>query len=215
MQLLCPDCHSEEVGRHPDPETTALRCANCGAGFDRDEALVTVEEAEAAIPPPVLHRLFAFDRAAGERALRDPGAALVPPGTSADADELHSFLDAAQAVGAIVTERSDAGISVYPLSLSEPDPLLAVSPGGGGPTVLGDELRLRPGDAEDPVAFTLRLLEGIVAEANGLAAGRAADSVRLDRIAAFLNRPGRWNGGDVCEFLAEEIVASGRRLSED
>lgn len=54
-----------------------------------------------------------------------------------------------------------------------------------------------------------------VQEANGLAAGRAADSERLDRIAAFMNRLGPWSGGDVCEYVAEELRASGRRLLDE
>jgi hypothetical protein len=45
MELRCPDCCSPEValieGR------THLKCANCGAHFDRDSAFVTVAEAEA------------------------------------------------------------------------------------------------------------------------------------------------------------------------
>ena len=44
------------------------------------------------------------------------------------------------------------------------------------------------------------------------AAWRLVPLILLMYIAAFLNRPGQWNGGDVCEFLSGEIVASGRRL---
>jgi len=54
-----------------------------------------------------------------------------------------------------------------------------------------------------------------VEEANGLAGGRAADSERLDRIAAFMNRPGQWNGGDVCEVVARELQESGRPITTD
>lgn len=111
----------------------------------------------------------------------------------------------------IVAEREHAAIYVFPNSQKEPDPVLAVDP-GGGPTLLGEPLSLRAEDGEDPIAFTVRILEDVVAEANGLAAGRAADSERLDRSAAYLNSPGQWNGGDVCEFVAREIAASGRPL---
>jgi hypothetical protein len=38
------------------------------------------------------------------------------------------------------------------------------------------------------------------------------DAEALDQIAEFLNRPGQWNGGDVCEFVAETITATGREL---
>jgi hypothetical protein len=96
----------------------------------------------------------------------------------------------------------------------EPDPLLAVET-GAGLTLLGFELGLRQHEGEDPIAFTTRFLEEAVQEANGTAGGRAADSERLDRIAAFVNRPGPWNGGDVCQYVAEELRESGRRILDE
>jgi hypothetical protein len=73
------------------------------------------------------------------------------------------------------------------MSISEPALILAVDP-GSGPTLLGFELKLRLGGAEeDLISYTVRFLAEAVEEANGLAAGRAADSARLDRIAAFMN----------------------------
>jgi len=55
------------------------------------------------------------------------------------------------------------------MSLSEPDPQVTVSL-GPGPALLGNPLKLRERDGESPVAFTLRLLDEVTAEANELAA---------------------------------------------
>jgi hypothetical protein len=82
-----------------------------------------------------------------------------------------------------------------------------------GPTLLGFELKLRQDEDEDPVSFTVRFLEDGSRKPTASGAGRAAD--RLDRIAAFMNRPGPWNGGDICKFLAEELRESGRRLLDE
>lgn len=76
-------------------------------------------------------------------------------------------------------------------------------------------MKLREEDGEDPIAFTLRLLEGIIEEANALAAAANPDGARLDRIAAFMNRPGPWNGGDVCELVATELQESGREVLDN
>ncbi len=211
MQLLCPDCCSEEVGPHPDPMARDLRCANCGATFDREEAHVTVAEAEAHLGDQAPDELFELDAERARSELSDLDGAIRVIDTFADADELHRLLDDAQEEGVIRARRETATIAVYPMSIVEPDPLLAVYP-GHGPTILGFDMKPRLRDDEDPVAFTIRILEGIVDEANELAAGRAADSGRIDRIAAFLNANRPWNGGDVCDLLASEILASGRRL---
>ncbi|HWO15235.1 MAG TPA: hypothetical protein VNM89_00800 [Solirubrobacterales bacterium] len=44
MELRCPECCSPEV---PTERRGRLRCGNCGAGFERTEALVSVADAEA------------------------------------------------------------------------------------------------------------------------------------------------------------------------
>lgn len=214
MELRCPECASPEIEPDPQGGDEARRCANCGARFPRDSAFVTVLEAEAyrgEVTPP---QLFAFNPTLAEIELRKGDGAITAINPYSDADELHRLLDGAQAVEVVESARVRATIYVYPLSISEPDPLLAVET-GAGPTLLGFELKLRQHEDEDPIAFTIRFLEEAVAEANGLAAGRAADSERLDRIAAFMNRPGQWNGGDVCEFLANELDESGRRLLDE
>ncbi|HTR74562.1 MAG TPA: hypothetical protein VMH33_04805 [Solirubrobacterales bacterium] len=211
MQLLCPECCSEEVGPHLDPSIELLRCGNCGAEMDRDEALVMIAEAESGLAQPVPEGLFVLDVEGARAELSDPDGAIRVVDPYSDADELHRLLDDAQEKEIVRSRLARATILVYPLSIAEPDPILAVHL-GDGPTLLGFEQKLRRREDDEPLAFTVRVLEEMVDEANSLAAGRAADGVRLDRIAAFLNRPGQWNGGDVCEFLAEEIVASGRRL---
>ena len=50
MSLRCPDCCSEEA--LPAGRGTRLKCGNCGAAFAREEALVTVAEAEQRRPRP-------------------------------------------------------------------------------------------------------------------------------------------------------------------
>jgi hypothetical protein len=209
MQLLCPECGSEEVGPHPDPRSAQLRCANCGEAFDRAQAHVTLAEVETRMPDPVPERLFELDAGRARAELSDPDGAIEVIDGFSDADELHYLIDAAQAKGIVRGPGGLVAIAVYPASLVAPDPVLGVFP-GRGPTLLGPELKLEQGAEEDPLDFTIRILERMVEEADGLASGRAADSRRLDRIAAFMNR--RRDGGDVYEFVATEIVASGRRL---
>jgi hypothetical protein len=189
MELRCPDCCSPEVEPDPQGEDEARRCGNCGARFPRDAAFVTVLEAEAyrgeATPP----RLFTFNPQVAAIELHKGDGAITTVNPYSDADELHRLLDGAQAARIVESARARATIYVYPLSIGEPDPLLAVET-GAGLTLLGFELKLRQYEDEDPITFTVRFLAEAVEEANGLAAGRAADSDRLDRIAAFMNRPG-------------------------
>ena len=42
-----------------------------------------------------------------------------------------------------------------------------------------------------------------------------ADAEALDRLAAQLNAPGCWNGGDVCELAAELLRRTGRRIEDE
>jgi len=214
MELRCPECASPEVEPDSQGRGEARRCANCGARFARDSAFVTVLEAEAyrgeATPP----QLFTFNPTLAATELRKGDGAITAINPYSDADELHRLLDGAQAARIIESARARATIYVYPLSIGEPDSLLDVET-GAGLTLLGFELGLRQHEGEDPITFTIRFLEEAVGEANGLAAGRAADGERLDRIAAFMNRPGPWNGGDVCQYVAEELRESGRRILDE
>jgi hypothetical protein len=213
MELRCPHCASPEVEPKSEEEPEILRCGNCGEGCEREGALVSVFDAEGHLDETVQGECFAFEAERAAAELADPDGAISPISPHSDPDELNRLLEIAQDQDVIKKNRERVRIYVYPLSLGEPDPLLAVDP-GCGPTLLGYELSLHQADGEDPIAFTVRVIGEVVAQANGLAGSRAADSDRLDRLAAFLNRPGQWNGGDVCEFLAKEIVASGRQLRD-
>jgi hypothetical protein len=207
-----PRSLSPEVGPRADGADTDLRCDNCGGQSEREEAFVTVRDAEEShLPERAPEELFELDAERARAELRDPDGAIQVVDPYSDADELHRLLDDAQEKEIIRARREGAAVLVYPLPVGEPGPLLAVAP-GGGPTLLGFEQKLRQDDDEGPVAFTVRVLGEMVAEANSLAAGRAADGGRLDRIAAFMNAHRPWDGGDVCEFVARELVASGRRL---
>jgi hypothetical protein len=42
-----------------------------------------------------------------------------------------------------------------------------------------------------------------------------SDADALDRLAAELNEPGCWNGGDVCELAAELLRRTGRRVEDE
>lgn len=152
------------------------------------------------------------DRAAVE--LSDPEGNLWTVSPYSDADELNLLLEAAQSA-AVLTARSPAtALYIYPMSLIEPEPLLAVNP-GRPPLLLGQALRLDERDGEDPIAFTMRLLEEIAAEAEALLLEAGADGARLDRIAAFMNRPGARSAADLYAVVAAELRQSGRRLSGD
>lgn len=113
---------------------------------------------------------FTCERAKAKRSIADPDGALWPVNAYSDADELDSLVQAALDSGAIARADSRVRLYIYPLSLSEPDPLLAVDT-GRGPTLLSHSLKLLDREGEDPVAFTLRLLDDVTAEANELTAG--------------------------------------------
>lgn len=112
---------------------------------------------------------FRFDRDKAERSIHDPDGALWPVNAYSDADELNGLVDDALTGGVIVRRSSSSFFAIYPMSLSEPDPQVAVNL-GPGPALLGHPMKLRDEEGESPVEFTLRLLEELVDEANGLAA---------------------------------------------
>ena len=153
------------------------------------------------------HRRAAFD-------LANPDGAISPVSPHSDPDELNTLVDDALFARVIRRARPDVCLAIYPLSLSDPEPILAVNP-SSGPTLLGWSLKLQQHDGENPVDFTVRVLDQIVEQANALAGSYQADSARLDRIASYMNRPGPWNGGDICEVVASELQESGRELVEN
>lgn len=84
-----------------------------------------------------------------------------------DADELHRFVDDALFHEVIGREDSATTISVYPLSLSEPEPVLAV--GTGASIVLGSSVDFRVAEREkDAIEGTILVVRSIVEDANGL-----------------------------------------------
>ena len=111
--------------------------------------------------------LFSFDRDRAGRSIADPDGAIWPINSCTDADELNSLFEAAVQSGVIASRDPSGFIHIYPLSLSEREPILAVSR-SSGPSLLGYSLKLRERDGESPLDFTLRLLEETTIEANGL-----------------------------------------------
>lgn len=215
MVPRCPQCCSEEVQVNPEGPPDARRCGNCSARFTREEALLSVGEAEALRgTEPAPRELFDLDRARALASINDPDGELWPVNAFSDVDELEGLLRAAREADVIGCEEAGADLHVYPLSLSDPDPLVAVGR-PGVPTLLGHGLGLREREGENPVEFTLRFLEEVIAQANALATSRQPDSASLDRIATYMNRPGPWSGADVCEFVAQELARSGRQLLDN
>ncbi len=157
-------------------------------------------------------QLFHLDRERAAAELRNPTGAIAVVNPYSDADELNGLADDAQVAGIVSAKQCGAHFAIYPMSLSEPDPIVAAGL-GAGPQLLGHPMKPREEDGETPIDFTLRLLAEMVAEASRLVAVHRSDSARLDRIAAFMNRHRPWNGGDVCEIVAMELRESGRALA--
>ena len=133
-----------------------------------DDAQVGVADAEAEVAAkPSNGEQFTFDRAKAAQELGQAGGAISVANPYSDADEIHTLAEAALRAGIIAGSDSGTHIYVYPMSLSEPDPMVAVEV-RGGLTLLGYSLRMSGLEGESPVSFTLRLLEEIVAEANSL-----------------------------------------------
>lgn len=211
MELRCPECGSPEL--QPDPSNSAdqLRCGNCKTTVERGSAFVSLHEAEEAFRPNPAGPTFTLHRARAKYKLDYNRLGTINP--HSDADELHRLFDNALSANAISSTDSVGSILIYPMSLSDAEPILAASL-SSGPTLLGSAVDLRQEEGEDPITYTLRILGEGVEEANALVSQRPSDSLRLDRIAVYMNEQPEWNGGDVCEFVAGELRASGRRLFE-
>jgi hypothetical protein len=172
MEPRCPQCLSPEI----DPPLDARpewRCRVCGRLFGLEDALVTFAEAEGFGRPSKVEPAFTVDRDAAERELRDPDSPLNALSPYADAEELRQALRAALAGGVIAGPRPGSGLSVHflagELPGAEPRMVLGIDP-GFGIELLGPLLDLRPDPAEDPVAYTIRQLGRIVADASSAAA---------------------------------------------
>lgn len=173
MELRCPDCASPEVALIG--HGTRLGCGNCGAELAREEAFVSVADAEAYAAESLERSskqegtsaaLFRFDACRAAGAINDADGAIWPVNSFADADELNSLFEAAVQSGVIRPRDPGALVHVYPHSLSDPAPILAVRLGSR--VWLGQPLKLGERDGESPLDFTLRLLEETVGEANDL-----------------------------------------------
>jgi hypothetical protein len=192
-RLTCPNCGSQKINyerdallvaealtvrggvlalaREPEPvalDDVHLACSACGA------ELAAVEWSEerpvdvaGAVRGPLHIDFFRFDLSKARASLDDLDGAIWPVNSFADADELNSLFEAAVQSGIIFCPDPSGFIHVYPLSISEPDPMLAVNR-SSGPTLLGYSMKLRERDGEGPLEFTLRLLEETTEEANGL-----------------------------------------------
>jgi hypothetical protein len=118
---------------------------------------------------------FRFDRGKAATELIDPDGDLWPINAYSDADELNLLAEAAQGTGVLATERPRARLHVYPMSLAEPEPILAVNL-GCGPTLLSHAVQLRQAEPADPIEYTLRFLTDLCAGANVLVARYHAGS---------------------------------------
>ena len=213
MELRCPDCCSPEVFTDPRKSPGAQRCGNCGAQFHRDSALVAVRDAESdpSEESPMSQPVFGFERTRAEMALRDPEGRIKPIAPRSDADELNGLFESALGAEIITCEFESAYIAVYPMSMANPEPLLAVEL-GGGVVILGPAIYLEQSSSKEPVAYTLRFLTETLGKANELSARFGQAERRLDRIAEFMTRNRPWSSADVCDFVDMELRASGRSI---
>lgn len=209
MELQCPACCAE-VADVDAASTDKLRCENCGERFERGSALVFLRDVEPTVLAVLPWPLFTLRRGLASYKLRW-SAGLWTIREHSDAGELDRLFRAASELGVIRSLSPHTSISIYPHPVEDFSSRVAVTL-GRGQELLGPALNLERERDEDPITHTLRILGEGVEEANVLAGQRHPDSVRLDRIAAFMNEQQPWNGGDVCEFVACELQASGRRL---
>lgn len=134
-----------------------------------------------------------------------------------DADELHSFIDVAEDQGVIGRADSEASITIYPLALGHPEPLVAVETKwsivvGGGvvfETGLNDE------------EGTVKTVRRIVEAADMLYVTKTKDNFELDRLVAMLNEYAdegeEWDHAEICNELVKGLLETGRtvRLTDD
>jgi len=129
-----------------------------------------------------------------------------------DADELHSFIDSAVAQGVIGREDSGVSISIYPLAIGEPEPLVAVQT--SRPIVVGGAVLFEtgPNDEEGTVSTVRRIVEA----ADTLYAADAKDYHELDRLAVMLNEYAdegeEWDHAEICNELVKTLRGTGRTV---
>lgn len=85
-----------------------------------------------------------------------------------DADQLHRIVDCCLERKVIDTPNRNAWLAVYPLSISDPEPLLSVNP-GEGPLLLSGSVVFDIGDVRgDEVEEGIVVLSALVEAANAL-----------------------------------------------
>jgi hypothetical protein len=157
--------------------------------------------------------VFGFERMRAEMALRDPEGIIKPIRPRSDADELSGLLESALGAEIITCGFESAYISVYPMSMANPEPLLAVEL-GGGVVLLGPAIYLEQSSSKEPVAYTLRFLKETLGTANNLSARFGQAERRLDRIAKELNRGEGWDTVEFISLVGRELIASGRPIQD-
>jgi hypothetical protein len=177
--------------------------------------LVAVLDAESgsAQVDPVPQPLFGFERARAEMELRNPEGVIKPIRPSSDADELNRLFESALGADIITCEFESTYISVYPMSMADPEPLLAVEL-GGGIVLLGSAIYLEQSSSKEPVAYTLLFLRETLHQANELSARFGQAERRLDRIAKELNRGEGWDTVEFISLVGRELTASGRPVHD-
>jgi hypothetical protein len=146
--------------------------------------------------------------------LNDPEGAIKPITPFSDADELNGLFEAALGAEVIPSEFESAYIAIYPMSITNPQPLPAVEI-GGGVVLIGSAMNLKQDRGEDPISFTLRVMAETLGKANELSASFGQAERRLDRIAEERNRGGRWDSVEFIEFVEREMRLSGRPIRDD
>ena len=147
---------------------------------------------------------------------------------SIDADDLHRIVEDCLERDIIEKDSPRAMMAIYPLSVSEPEPLLSVNP-GGGPTLLGGQAVHHVSEAEacTPEDRSVIVLRALVEDANSLYASltalieeaqkplkdlvRLADDERPDPETSV--RLPRCNGGSPGPNRAGGAAGSGYRSS--
>jgi hypothetical protein len=86
-----------------------------------------------------------------------------------DADQMHAVVDGCLDLGIIEKPNPRASIAIYPLAISEPEPLLSVNP-GEGPLLLGGSVPLDVGsdDMGDELAESIGVIRALIEAANAL-----------------------------------------------
>jgi hypothetical protein len=86
------------------------------------------------------------------------------------ADEIHQIVEDCLSEGIIERPSCRASLAIYPLSLSDPEPILAVGLGLGGPLLLGGSVEFGVGDASGELDAAVAVLNNVVDQANRILA---------------------------------------------